>query len=103
VTPPLTKAEKRAQLKHQIEQFLSKGGQVDTVPQGVSGRENPAQALIPALFTEKAATRTDARNALHTLDSRKQKKANAQPKKRPQKKPIYDDFGELLRWVWVDE
>ncbi len=103
MNPPLSKAEKRAQLNNQIEQFLSKGGQVASVPQGVSGRENPTQALVPALFTEKAAPRTDARNALQSLDSRKNKKNTSHTLKRPRKKPVYDDFGELLRWVWVDE
>lgn len=98
-----TKAEKRAQLNAEIEQFLSKGGKVDSVPQGVSGRENPEKALLPALFTEKASSRTDARNALKSLDSRKASKAPSKKSKRPTKKPIYDDFGELLRWVWADE
>lgn len=98
-----SKAEKRAQLNNEIENFLSKGGKVDSVAQGVSGRENPTKALLPILFSEKAGQRTDARNALQSLDSRKGKKANRPTNKRPTKKPVYDDFGELLRWVWVDE
>lgn len=98
-----TKAEKRAQLNAEIEQFLAKGGKVDSVPQGVSGRENPEKALLPALFTEKAQSRTDARNVLKSIDQRKGSKAQSKKHKRPTKKPVYDDFGELLRWVWVDD
>jgi hypothetical protein len=37
------------------------------------------------------------------MDSRKQQKNQAKTTKRPTKKPVYDDFGELLRWVWTDE
>lgn len=98
-----TKAEKREALNAEIERYLSKGGKVDAVPQGVSGRENPEKALLPALFAEKASTRTDARNALKSLDSRKKHATANNKPKRPTKKPVYDDFGELLRWVWVDD
>ena len=98
-----TKAEKRATLLKEIEDFLQSGGKVDEVPQGVSGRENPEQALLPVLFSEKAMERTDASKALRSLDQRKkQKPASTTKKKRPKKKPIYDDFGELLRWVWEE-
>lgn len=98
-----SKADKRAELNKEIERFLSKGGQVDNVEQGVSGRENPMKALVPVLFSEKSGERTDARNALQSMDSRKQQKSQTKHHKRPKKKPIYDDFGELLRWVWSDE
>ncbi|GAA6133479.1 hypothetical protein NBRC116188_02680 [Oceaniserpentilla sp. 4NH20-0058] len=98
-----TKADKRAELNAEMERFLAKGGKVDSVPQGISGRENPEKALTPALFAEKASARTDARNALKSLDARKASKTSQKSHKRPTKKPVYDDFGELLRWVWVDE
>jgi len=98
-----SKADRRAELNKEIERFLSKGGKVDSVEQGVSGRENPMKALVPVLFSEKSGSRTDARNALKSLDSRKQQKSQTKTNKRPTKKPVYDDFGELLRWVWTDE
>jgi len=97
-----TKADKRAELNKEIDDFLSGGGEVRNVEQGVSGRENPMKALVPVLFGEKSGVRTDARTALQSMDSRKQQKTQTKPK-RPKKKPVYDDFGELLRWVWVDE
>lgn len=98
-----SKADRRAELNDEIDKFLSKGGKVDSVEQGVSGRENPTKALLPVLFNEKSGSRTDARDALKDMDSRKSQKSQAKPLKRPKKKPVYDDFGELLRWVWVDE
>lgn len=101
---PDSKAEKRALISKEIEQFLQSGGKVDEVPQGVSGRENPAQALVPVLFSEKAMNRTDATKALRSLDQRKKEKQKSLKTvtRRPKKKPVYDDFGELLRWVWED-
>jgi hypothetical protein len=98
-----SKADKRAALNKEMEDFLSDGGKVNSVDQGVSGRENPTKALLPVLFNEKSGSRTDARDALNTMDSRKPHKNNTKTIKRPKKKPVYDDFGELLRWVWVDE
>ena len=98
-----SKADRRAALNDEIDKFLSKGGKVDSVEQGVSGRENPTKALLPVLFNEKSGARTDARDALKNMDSRKSQKSQTKPLKRPKKKPVYDDFGELLRWVWVDE
>lgn len=97
-----TKAQKRALISQEIELFLQSGGKVDEVPQGVSGRENPEQALLPVLFSEKAMERTDASKALRSLDERKKQKSTPAKTKnrRPKKKPVYDDFGELLRWVW---
>ena len=38
------------------------------------------------------------------LEKRRQEKPNTPVKKsRPKRKLIYDDFGEPLRWVWVDD
>lgn len=100
-----TKAEKRASLSSEMEMFFANGGKVEEVQQGVSGRENPTQAILPVLFNEKSKQRTDARDALKSLDSRKQQ-ANDKAKtpiKPPKKVPVYDDFGEILRWVWQDD
>lgn len=99
-----TKAEKRASLSAEIEQFFANGGKVDEVQQGVSGRDNPEQALLPVLFGEKAMKRTDARPALKAIDERKKKSCEKKPSiKKSKKVPVYDDFGEILRWVWEDE
>ncbi len=103
----ITKAQKRELLDQEMARFLAKGGEVLEVEQGISGRENPMQAMMPILFNEKALSRTDARPALCQLDSRKNlnsKKPNpVTPKIRRKKIAVYDDFGEVLRWVWNDE
>jgi hypothetical protein len=46
-----SKADRRAELDKEVENFLSKGGTVSNVEQGVSGRENPMKALVPVLFS----------------------------------------------------
>ena len=98
-----SKAQKRAELLAEVERFLQSGGSVESVAQGVSGRDDPEKALIPALFTEKAMSRTDVSKALQCVDMRKKKaKAPTKIHRRPKKKPVYDDFGELLRWVWEE-
>lgn len=98
-----SKAQKRAELLAEVERFLQNGGAVESVPQGVSGRDDPEKALIPALFTEKAMSRTDVSRALQSVDMRKKKHSPVNKlQRRPKKKPIYDDFGELLRWVWEE-
>jgi len=40
----ITKAEKRASLSDEVAKFFQDGGTVDEVQQGVSGRDNPANA-----------------------------------------------------------
>lgn len=99
-----TKAEKRASLTEEMERYFQNGGTVDEVEQGVSGRDNPAQAILPVLFGEKSMQRTDARGALKAIDARKKKSCDKKPTTKKSKKvPVYDDFGEILRWVWEDE
>ena len=102
--PQITKADKRNTLNQEVERFLSQGGSINSVEQGVSGRENPTSALLPNLFCDsKQKTRTDAREALLAMDSRKAKKTPTTPRRKNKKGPVYDDFGELLRWVWSDK
>ena len=101
-----TKAQKREALDKEMEKYLAKGGEVLHVEQGQSGLENPTQAMLPVLFNEKVGTRTDARSVLKKMDARnkKPKKPVHTPRPKQKKKiPVYDDFGEVLRWVWAEE
>ena len=97
-----TKAQLRAAMNQEVEDFLLQGGAIEEVAQGISGRENPEQAVPPPVFDQPSQNRTDVSDVLKDLDSRK-KKAPTPPKRRkPKKKLIYDDFGEPLRWVWEE-
>ena len=99
-----TKAEIRASMNDEVEDYLAHGGQINEVEQGISGRPQPERATPPAIFDQPKESRTDVSELLHQIDARK-KKGRAPTltrNKRPKKKLLYDDFGEPLRWVWED-
>ena len=108
---PVSKAEIRAELERETEQFLKRGGQVDQVPQGVSGKDaaDAPMFLNRRLFVEPRGSRTLVPEVVAAIEARRreQLKRRATPKRsrlpRPRKKIIYDDFGEPLRKIWVDE
>ncbi len=105
---PPTKAELRKRLERDLEAFVSSGGDVKEVPRGVSGRETGAGMIKPdSWHMEKSqGERTQIPDVLNAIDARKAPKQNSRAtvkKKRARKKLIYDDFGEPLRWVWVEE
>ena len=102
---PPDKSQLRKELQQQVRDYLQHGGEIHQIPRGVSGRDNPLEGLPTAFFTQPKAERTPIPEVLAALDSRRQKKPK--PGKKAQAKPkekiIYDDFGEPIRKVWVDE
>jgi hypothetical protein len=106
-----TKAELRAHMEQEIAQFEAQGGSVTEVPLGTSGHD--ALATSPPhtrrLFLEPTVTRTHVPEVVAAIEARRKEKQahKPNPKTRPQsrrrQKTIYDDFGEALRTVWVDE
>ncbi|MFA7555451.1 MAG: hypothetical protein WCY88_14480 [Spongiibacteraceae bacterium] len=103
----ITKAQIRSDMDKQIADFLNKGGKVAEVERGISGRENPNGPLKPdnSGFQQPKVGRTYVPEVIAALDARRNPKAiKPQPKtRRTRKKMIYDDFGEPLRWEWVEE
>lgn len=103
-----TKAELRDQLSAEVTQFLKKGGEIKQVEMGASGlvdgRYNQPNKSFDRTPPQE---RTPVHGLLATIDARrKQKSASATSKKpasRTRKKIIYDDFGEPIRTVWIDE
>jgi hypothetical protein len=100
-----TKADLRIELQRQINNYTYKGGEIQKIPTGVSGRENPHASLKTPLFNEPKADRTPVTEVVAALDSRRKQKPNHKKttKPAPKEKIIYDDFGEPLRKVWVDQ
>lgn len=100
-----TKAELRAQLAQHTQAFISKGGTVSEVNSGATGLIDGAYNTRNFNFTEPRKERTPLTNVMATMDARRgQKKATpAVPRPRSRKKVIYDDFGEPLRVIWVEE
>jgi hypothetical protein len=107
---PKTKAAIRRELEQAMQQFLHSGGEVNNVPVGVSAWE-PGTRPPPArpLFAEPPADRTPVPEVVATIEARREalkqerKPAAQRRSRRPRKKLIYDDFGEPLRHVWVDD
>jgi len=106
-----TKAELSAQMEREMRLFLKRGGKVDEVPRGTSGKEpgDPPTYLAKRLFTEPREARTFVPEVVAAIEARRQEKLKRTPKlkrtrlPKPRRKIIYDDFGEPVRRVWVDE
>lgn len=97
-----------------MQDFLQHGGQVNEVPRGISGRENPKSALPDNSFAPSSRAQAPAEdllplnNVIKEIEARRKSRNKPQSTKkasppRQKKKIIYDDFGEPLRYTWVDE
>lgn len=98
-----TKSEIRRELAREVDDFLCGGGAIETVQQGVSGKELGANLNNRIPLNPEKQTRTLLTEEVSALDARKQKsKPEPVKPRRPKKRIIYDDFGEPLREVWDD-
>ena len=108
---PVSKADLRDELQRETERFLKRGGHVETIPRGVSGKDpgDPPLFLNRRLFIEPRGTRTLVPEVVAAIEARRRQKNQRKPRRKlsrlpqPRRKIIYDDFGEPLRKVWVDE
>ena len=103
-----SKADLRNELDKQMDEFLNKGKNVAEIPRGVSSRDGadkPLRADTWQMDSSKGNW-TYLPDVVDSLEKRRQSKTlkpDTKKIKRPKKVLIYDDFGEPLRWVWVDE
>lgn len=106
---PPTKDDLRADLDRDIDAYLASGGHIAHVAPGETGLEARTSPLRAPLFTEPKADRTPLDDVVATLDERRRQQLKRTPtikrtrKPRRRKQVIYDDFGEPLRTVWVEE
>jgi len=108
---PVSKADIRQDLQREVDRFLQGGGEVENIPQGISGKDpgEPPAYLNRRLFIEPRTKRTHVPEVVAAIEARRQQKPQRSPARkrsrlpRPRRKTIYDDFGEPLRKVWVDE
>jgi hypothetical protein len=98
-----TKREIRQQMNNEVDQYLTKGGEVREFQRGESGLVNGKIDDRSSGFEQGKQQRTPLLDELKAVDDRK-KPANATPLKssRPRKKIIYDDFGEAVREIWIE-
>lgn len=102
--PTKTKRELRNELEQQMHDFLHDGGAVNSVPQGLSGREDTRAPLAPLFTGQGAEERTPLPDVVSAIEARRKLSTSSKThyKPRPKKKIILDDFGQPLRWEWVE-
>jgi hypothetical protein len=101
-----TKAERRKELEQSVQEFLKNGGVVKEVMSGATGLEDGAYHRNSFVFGYPKQDRTPVPETLAAIDSRRKAKLQKPThtfSKRPKKKIIYDDFGEPVREIWVEE
>lgn len=102
--PTKTRRELHAELQAQIDSFLQEGGNVNEVPRGLSGRPYAQAPLLSIFEGQSPEDRTPIPEVVAAIEARR--KPQPPPKHykpRPRKKVILDDFGQPLRWEWVEE
>jgi hypothetical protein len=111
VKKPVSKAEIRNAIEAEMERFLKQGGEVENVATGISGKDpgDPPLFLNRRLFIEPREPRTQIPEVMAAIDARRKprhQRSGGRKRSRlpqPRRKIIYDDFGEPLRKVWVEE
>lgn len=103
--PLKTKAQVRDEIEKQIEDYLLRGGAVAQIARGESGRDVTTQPPAPVAFDSPKAERTPVNDVVAAIESRRKPKPmpKAPRTKQPRKKVILDDFGQPLRWEWVED
>ena len=102
-----SKKQVRDELNALVDQYIEEGGDIKEFSLGESGRDvNLPLNKAPAIEKNTQA-RTPVSDVVKTIEERKKNKnkpnpVSTQPKK-PKQKLLMDDFGEPLRWIWVEE
>jgi hypothetical protein len=107
---PVSKSDIRKKLLQETERFLQQGGNVNEIPRGISGKDagDPPLFLNRRLFLEPKTPRTLVPEVVAAIEARRREKYHRKPPlkrkvSRPRRTTIYDDFGEPLRKIWLDE
>jgi len=111
VKKPVSKNDIRKAMKQDVEQFLRDGGEVNAIPTGLSGHDAMASSPFTSkrLFLEPSVKRTLVPEVVATIEARRKDMLKRTPARKrtrlptPRKKVIYDDFGEPIRKIWVEE
>tara|TARA_B100000579_G_C22297247_1_gene605480 strand:- start:84 stop:365 length:282 start_codon:yes stop_codon:yes gene_type:complete len=93
-----------------MSKYLAKGGQVTMIPRGQSAHKNGEEPswIQNRIFVDPASKRTPIPEIVKAMEERrlrikKKKSPKHRKKSHAKQKIIYDDFGEPLRKVWIDE
>ena len=71
----VSKADLRDELQQETERFLQRGGEVEEIPQGISGKDpgDPPLFLNRRLFIEPRATRTLVPEVVAAIEARRER------------------------------
>ena len=105
---PPSKQDLRRRLTQQTAKFLSSGGSIQELERGESAYERNEIPPPAPLFTDAKVARTPLTDVVAALDARRapkrqQRKVSRRSTPRQRKQVVYDDFGEPLRVVWVED
>lgn len=107
--PEQDKEHLRNQIEEQIRAYLEHGGAVKSVAPGVSGRDaaEPPPTGFRSFTPRPREERTYVPEVVAAIESRRRKpkppvKGSRRGKPDLVKRAVYDDFGEPLRWEWVE-
>lgn len=106
---PEPKTDLRAEIEAQTQAYLERGGAVKAIARGMSGRDDGREPLAAFRnFTPRPREeRTYVPDVVAAIEARR-KQPKPKHKPRPSKatgfvrKPVLDDFGEPIRWEWVE-
>jgi hypothetical protein len=102
--PTKTRRQLHDELEQQVAEFLNHGGNVNEVPRGLSGRPHATGPFMSIFEGQSQEDRTPLPDVVAAIEARRKPNAVNKPHKlRPRKKVIMDDFGQPLRWEWVEE
>ena len=105
------KNKARAELEREVQEFLQRGGAVTAVARGVSGRDSndvlrPSKAFR-SFEPRPREERTYVPEVVAAIESRrkkpKERKVTTGKTPRLVKKAILDDFGEPVRYEWIEK
>ena len=106
---PPSKQDMRERLEKQVAAFLSDGGKVQELKTGDSAYDRSSiPPTTPPVFDARKSSRTPLNDVVAALDARRaekrsRKKIVRQRASKRKRQVVYDDFGEPLRVVWIEE
>lgn len=103
IKPTKTRRELHQELEALVSAYLEQGGQVDNIPQGVSGRPLGSGPLFSVFEGDSHENRTLVNDVVAAIEARKKPHHVKPPLKGPRKRAVLDDFGQPIRWEWVEE
>ena len=99
----------RERIRRQTQEYLARGGRIHRVPSGTSGQDPARRAPTSSVFSGERQSRTEVPEVIASIEARKQalkgrpKATRRRAKQSPRRRLVYDDFGEPLRWEWVND